>query len=171
LFFLGKLQRKQKTRATSFYVKYFCNCRAYLMDIYLRQDNLNNCFLHSLPPPTETNFPPFAPSINPIHRQHIDETFPAAKYTCPFGEEKHSAVSLRVQSRKTRRTPVNIVEMPRPRSRPRRDVASASEPPFQLFFSLPNTPDTENPIYLERRRRNVNVIPTLIPGIGTESYI
>jgi len=92
----------------------------------------------------------------------------------PFGEEKHSAISLRVQSRKQRRTPVNIVEMPRPRSRPRRDAASATtttSDAFHLFFSLPNTPDTENPIYLERRRRNVNMMPALIPGVGTESYI
>ncbi len=56
----------------------------------------------------------------------------------PFGEEKHSAVSLRVQSRKNRRTPVNIVEMPRPKSRPRRDAVSAaslpSSEPFYMFF-------------------------------------
>ena len=86
-------------------------------------------------PPSAPSFPSLTTSgIDPVHRSEIDEAFPAAKYTCPFGEEKHSAVSLRVQSRKNRRTPVNIVEMPRPKSRPRRDTVSAA--------SVPPTPST-----------------------------
>ena len=128
-------------------------------------------------PPSAPSFPSLTTSgIDPIHRSEINEAFPAAKYTCPFGEEKHSAVSLRVQSRKNRRTPVNIVEMPRPKSRPRRDtVSAASVPPtttsdpFYMFFSLPNTPDSENPVYIERRKRPL--MTTIIPGVGTESYI
>ena len=66
--------------------------------------------------------------------------------------------------------------MPRPKSRPRRDTvsaasvpASASEP-FYMFFSLPNTPDTENPVYVERRKRPP-LVTTIMPGVGTESYI
>jgi hypothetical protein len=73
--------------------------------------------------------------------------------------------------------------MPRPKSRPRRDTVSAASAsaasvqppsappsePFYMFFSLPNTPDTENPVYVERRKRPL--MSTIIPGVGTESYI
>ena len=67
----------------------------------------------SLPPPTSSTtstatttttatFQSLSTTINSTttattQRSDFDDNFPAAKYTCPFGEEKHSAVSLRVQ--------------------------------------------------------------------------
>jgi hypothetical protein len=107
---------------------------------------------------------------------------PAAKYTSPFGYEDRPQTSTRAKSRTNPRTPCvqsapNLKNSKRPASKRRkhppptassnRDEATSTTSSFNLFLSLPNTPDTEDPY---RMLRTNHMVPQM-PGLGTESYI
>jgi len=127
---------------------------------------------------------PYVPKISSASsasRMVVNE--PAASYTSPFGEENTNnpiRPQTRAKSRTNPRTPyvqsapqLTHNQAKRPRSRRKVSVAENDENPksdpntagFQMFLSLPNTPDTEDPLRMLRTKPNV------VPILGTQSYI
>ena len=124
--------------------------------------------------------PPYDPKVNNSASKFI--TTEAATYTSPFGEENSDTrPTTRAKSRTNQRTPFvqsapqllpTHVKRPRSRRKPQIqpcDTTSATS--FQMFLSLPNTPDTEDPLKIDHRYNNVHRRPHLFPGLSSESYI
>ena len=124
--------------------------------------------------------PPYDPKVNNSASKFI--TTEAATYTSPFGEENSDTrPTTRAKSRTNQRTPFvqsapqllpTHVKRPRSRRKPQIqpcDTTSATS--FQMFLSLPNTPDTEDPLKIDHRYNNVQRRPHLFPGLNSESYI
>ena len=115
---------------------------------------------------------PYVPKVNNGSASKPHEA--AATYTSPFGEDQSE--EMRPQTRaKTRTnprtpyvqsTPQLLPNIKRPRSRrkpPEQETTSTSS--FQMFLSLPNTPDTEDPLKILQANRQ------FAPGLCNESYI
>ena len=109
---------------------------------------------------------PYVPKVNSASK--ISE---AATYTSPFGEDESETIrpQTRAKARTHQRTPYSQsqssqhIKRPRSRKKPAEDQTEASgTTSFQMFLSLPNTPDTEDPL---------RTYPHLMPGLSSESYI
>lgn len=117
---------------------------------------------------------PYAPKVTSSSTRS-SETASAATYTSPFGDEdneENSVIKLQTRAKARtnhQRTPFvqSAPQLPRiKRPRSRRQIQPLDDEPrrgsFQMFLSLPNTPDTEDPL---------KVYPQLKPGLSSESYI
>jgi len=123
---------------------------------------------------------PYVPKANGNATSKISE---AASYTSPFGEDQSEVVrpQTRAKARTNLRTPyvqsaphlVPHLKRPRSRRKPQGDDDGITQPrddstsnsSFQMFLSLPNTPDTEDPLKIFHANRQ------FAPGLCNESYI
>ena len=111
----------------------------------------------------------------------------AATYTSPFGEENSDIrPQTRAKSRLNHRTPyvqsapqlLPHVKRPRSRRKPQdydadlhhdAETGSTTSTSFQMFLSLPNTPDTEDPTTIYQK--NIQRRSQPYPGLSSESCI
>ena len=119
---------------------------------------------------------PYNPKVNPVNNSKINEV---ATYESPFGEDQTARPQTRAKSRTKPRTPYVqsapslqiTAKRPRVRKRPSTTqdsmaaTTSSNTNSMSTFLSLPNTPDTEDPMRIYRTN------PHLVPGLSSETYI
>ena len=119
---------------------------------------------------------PYNPKVNPVNNSKINEV---ATYESPFGEDQTARPQTRAKSRTKPRTPFVqsapslqiTAKRPRVRKRPSTTqdsmaaTTSSNTNSMSTFLSLPNTPDTEDPMRIYRTN------PHLVPGLSSETYI
>ena len=131
--------------------------------------------------------PPYDPAAAAASKVNSASKFSeAATYTSPFGEENSDIrPQTRAKSRLNHRTPyvqsapqlLPHVKRPRSRRKPQDDqdlhhdaeTGSTTSTSFQMFLSLPNTPDTEDPTTIYQK--NIQRRSQPYPGLSSESYI